>query len=85
MLYDTVIRPTLRKSASVSASFTDVGESIRVRQMPAPGLITDPATYRKLPGGSFIRFLTHPGNYDVRNPTVLGFREDLMTAGVPAG
>ena len=79
MLYDTMIRPDLTRCASASASFTDVGESIRVRQMPTPGLITDPATYQQLPRGSFIRFLTHPGNYDVRKPTVMGFREDLMS------
>jgi hypothetical protein len=84
MLYDTMIRPDLTRSASASASFTDVGESIRVRQMPTPGLITNPETYRDLPPGAFIRFLTHPGNYDVRKPMVMGFREDLMSLRVAA-
>ena len=84
MLYDTMIRGEITRAASVSASFTDVGESIRVRQMPTAGLITNPDTYRELPPDSFIRFLAHPGNYDVRKPTVMGFREDLWQSRIPA-
>jgi len=84
-LYDTIIRPELKESASMAASITDVGESIRVNNMPSEGLISDPTTYRDLPERAFIRYLTHPGNYDVKKPYVMGFREDLILPGMTAG
>ena len=75
-LYDTVSRRRLAAVAEVTASLTDVGGPVRIRHMPHGGQLNDAGFWSSLPEGTFIRFLTHPGNYDLRKPFVLGARHD---------
>ena len=83
-LWDTVLRPQIFEIATHVAHFADVGGTISARQMPTSGELTDPNSYRAFPVGSLIHFLIHPGNYDVRQPTTLGRRQNRALPIAPA-
>ncbi|MBL9119717.1 MAG: sulfotransferase [Phycisphaerae bacterium] len=77
-LYDGDVREAL---ATASASLggrvwglRDVGGPLTVWDAPNNGAPDHPETYRRLPPGSLVSFLIHPGNYDVNLPIPLGMR-----------
>jgi hypothetical protein len=72
--WDNVIRKELDSKATHVTAMHDVGEPLAVNRMPHAGKMDDPDSYRCFPKGGLIRFLTHPGNYDIRRPLVLGAR-----------
>lgn len=74
MLFDTVIRPEIDKQASCCVKFTDVGGAFSIRDMPHGGMPDIAESYRMLPAGCLIRFLTHPGNYRIDRALVLATR-----------
>lgn len=76
-LFDTTLRQLIDDRSSLSVKFTDVGEPLRIMDMPNNGAIDNPDTYRQFPPGSLIRFLTHPGNYNIERPLSLGLRVNL--------
>ena len=76
-MWDTVLRPKMFEVATHVAHLADVGGAISAREMPTSGELTDPNAYRAFPTGSLIHFLIHPGNYDVRQPTTLGRRQNI--------
>ena len=78
-LYDTKIRPTIRKKATYDCSVTDVGGVIKASRMRDDTSIISPKCYREMPDGSLVRFLTHPGNYEADKPAVLSMRDLLLT------
>jgi len=82
-LFDSHLRPQIRERAKVYASFTDVGKPLAVRGMPDAGPLGDPETYRRLPGGTFVRFLNHPGNYPIDRPMTLAMRARSAAATSP--
>jgi hypothetical protein len=73
-LWDTVLRSAIDGSASHVAVFHDVGEPLAIKRMPHAGRVDDPESYRRFPVGGLVRFLSHPGNYDIRRPLTLGLR-----------
>lgn len=73
-LFDTAIRPELVEAASHSCVITDVGGILKPRRFLTGDALTDPRAYAALPPGSFLRFLTHPGNYAVDKPSTLALR-----------
>lgn len=73
-LFDTTIRPSLQKTASFTCAITDVGGVLKPRGFNNGFDLTDARAYRSLPKGSFIRFLTHPGNYPVEQPATIIMR-----------
>ena len=73
-LFDRAIRPKLIASASHSCAITDVGGILKARRLRTGHALTDPRAYAALPPGSFLRFLTHPGNYAVDKPSTLAMR-----------
>jgi hypothetical protein len=75
-LWDNLIRKKLDLEATHVTALHDVGEPIAVNRMPHAGRLDDPESYRAFPKGALIRFLTHPGNYDIRRPLVLGLRSN---------
>lgn len=72
-LFDTSIRQDLMRAASMHCAITDVGGTVKPRRI-GTGDLTDAETYRRLPAGSFLRYLTHPGNYPVDRPATLAMR-----------
>lgn len=73
-LFDTDIRPILKQKSAFSCAITDVGGILKPRRLgPSPSLI-DPNTYLNMPKNTFLRFLTHPGNYHVESPSVVAMR-----------
>jgi hypothetical protein len=76
-MWDTVLRPQIFEVATHVAHLADVGGAISAREMPTSGELTDPNSYRAFPTASLIHFLIHPGNYDVRQPTTLGRRQNI--------
>lgn len=73
-LFDTTIRPVLQKAANFSCAITDVGGVLKPRGFNNGFDLTDARAYSSLPKGSFIRFLTHPGNYPVEQPATIVMR-----------
>jgi hypothetical protein len=70
-LFDTTIRPELVSAASYTSAITDVGGTLKPRRLDKGYDLTDRRTYESLPRGSFLRFLTHPGNYPVDDPSTI--------------
>ena len=77
ILFDTMIRPYLDSAAKTTSVFNDVGGPLILKKMYNRGSIDSAETYRKFPPGSLIRFLTHPGNYDIQRSLCLGYRENI--------
>lgn len=73
-LFDTTLRGAINEQAGVSIKFDDVGDPLHINDMPNNGTVDDPVTYRTLPPGCLIHFLTHPGNYDINRKLTLGVR-----------
>lgn len=73
-LFDTTIRRELVTAASHSCAIADVGGILKPRRLVSGLPLTDPRTYSELPGRSILRFLTHPGNYDVDKPSTVAVR-----------
>jgi hypothetical protein len=73
-MFDTVIRSHIDKAATTKAVVTDVSGPLMIRKMPNDGPVDEAKTYRGFPPGALIRFLTHPGNYNIRRPLCLGLR-----------
>lgn len=73
-LFDVSIRPKLQESASRSCAITDVGGILKPRGFNNGYPLTDPRAYASLPKGCFLRFLTHPGNYPVKDPVTVIMR-----------
>jgi hypothetical protein len=78
VLFDTALRSPLDKNAKMMSVFNDVGGPLVVKQMPNGGWLDDPETYLNFPAGGLLRFLSHPGNYDVFRPYCLGMRKNLQ-------
>lgn len=74
LLFDTTIRPVLVESASHGCALTDVGGMLKPRRMGNGFALTDPRAYSSLPKGSFLRYLTHPGNYPTDTPSTVTMR-----------
>jgi hypothetical protein len=77
-LFDTRILHLLTGKAKVHYSITDIGGTIKSARVPGGYSIMDPELYRKLPPGSFLRFLTHPGNYRVDRGATLTMRQEKI-------
>lgn len=73
-LFDTKIRPQLIEAATDRAALTDVGGVLKPRRFGNGYDLTDPRAYTTMKKGTFIRFLTHPGNYPVDSPSSLAMR-----------
>jgi hypothetical protein len=74
LLFDTTIRSDLMKAAEHVCAITDVGGILKPRRFGHGYMLTDSRAYSSLPGRSFLRFLTHPGNYPVDAPSTLAMR-----------
>ena len=75
-MFDTLIRPEIDNAATATAIFNDVGGPLKIRKMLSSGPLDSVDTYRRFPAGVLIRFLTHPGNYDIRRALCLGYRKN---------
>lgn len=73
-LFDVNIRKDLKLASSLFGAVKDVGGVLKVRRLGHGFNLTDPRAYEALPARSFIRFLTHPGNYHVDAPSMLATR-----------
>jgi hypothetical protein len=74
-LFDTRVLPSLIKQATAYYSITDIGGTIKSAYIPGGIALTDPDLYRKLAPGSFLRLLTHPGNYHIARGAALAMRQ----------
>lgn len=74
LLFDTTVRRDLMHAASHACALTDVGGVLKPRGLNNGHELTDPRAYSSLPGGSFLRFLTHPGNYSAEAPCTVAMR-----------
>lgn len=74
LLFDTSIRLDLAEQASHDCSISDVGGVVKPIKLGNGFGLTDPRAYEALPPGSFLRFLTHPGNYPVDVPSTVTMR-----------
>lgn len=74
LLFDRDINLQLRESASCFMRIHDVGGALTIKRIPHAGEIDATDTYRRLPPGSLILMLFHPGNYDIERSLTLGFR-----------
>lgn len=79
-LFDTSLRRPLDEVAGFVAKYTDVGGPLSIRDMAGGGAPHDPETYRNFPAGGLIRYLSHPGNYDVNRHLELGLRFNCYPA-----
>jgi hypothetical protein len=77
-MFDTLLRPKIDNAATATAVFNDVSGPLMVRKMLNSGPLDAVDTYRRFPPGALIRFLTHPGNYDIRRALCLGYRKNLV-------
>ena len=73
-LFDTRIRVKLMKDSSYSCAITDVGGILKQRRLGEGISLVNKDTFNALPKKTFIRFLTHPGNYHVDAPSVIAMR-----------
>jgi len=73
--FDRVLRPALIARCPHAAWLSDRGRVLRTYDLPPGGVPTDPESYRRLPPGSVVTLLTHPGNYPVDQPYPLGIPE----------
>lgn len=73
-MFDTVSRPKLQTASTRFCALTDVGGFLKPRRLGVGGHLARASTYEQLPPGTFMRFLTHPGNYPVGNGIVLEAR-----------
>jgi hypothetical protein len=73
-LFDTTIRSDLMEAACHVCAITDVGGLLHPRKLNHGYELTDPRAYEILPAGTFLRFLTHPGNYPVELPSTVAMR-----------
>lgn len=78
-LFDNTLRFAIDRKACFTVRMKDVGGPLIIKDMPNNGAVDDPETYRKFPPNSLIRFLTHPGNYNVQKPFTLGLRINMIT------
>ena len=74
LLFDTTIRSDLMKAADHVCAITDVGGILKPRRFGHGHMLTDGRAYSSLPERSFLRFLTHPGNYPVDAASTLSMR-----------
>lgn len=74
-LFDNTIRQHYYENAANYVGFTDVGGSLAIYGMPQAGRLDDADTYRQLAPGTFMCYLTHPGNYPVDDAIVLAMRD----------
>jgi len=73
-LFDTTIRSDLIAKATFACALTDVGGILKPRRIPGGYPVTDKLSYQAMPAGSFLRFLTHPGNYPVDKASTVAMR-----------
>ncbi len=73
-LFDNIIRPEMDAQASCCIKFTDVGGALSIREMPHAGMPDLADSYRVLPPGCLVRFLSHPGNYPIDRALALASR-----------
>lgn len=74
LLFDTTIRSDLQSASAHYCAITDVGGVLKPRKLGHGYMLTDSRAYSSLPARSFLRFLTHPGNYPVDAPSTVTMR-----------
>jgi hypothetical protein len=72
--FDNSIRQFYKRNAQHHCAITDVGGTLRPRRLNHGFDITAPASYSSLQPGTFLRYLTHPGNFPVDKPLPLAMR-----------
>jgi hypothetical protein len=75
LLFDTEIRPKLMAASVHTCALTDIGGVLKPRSFNNGYELTDKRAYTSLPKGTFLRFLTHPGNYLVTKPATIVMRD----------
>lgn len=73
-LFDTEIRSELSQQATHYSAIADIGGVLKTRWFNNGYSLVDPRAYTTMPKGSFVRFLTHPGNYSVDKPATVVMR-----------
>lgn len=73
-LWDNVLRGPLDEKATHVTAFHDVGGPLAIRGMPSAHPPHSVQAYRDFPPGGLIRYLSHPGNYDIERTLSLGLR-----------
>lgn len=73
-LFDVVLSPKIKNHVSMSAAITDMGGTLKPIMLTSRFELTDPRLYTSLPPGTFMRFVTHPGNYPVDEPSTVVMR-----------
>lgn len=74
LLFDTEIREKLKDISSYQCAITDVGGILKPRRLGSDISLVNENLYKNMPKGTFLRFLTHPGNYHVSKPSVVAMR-----------
>ena len=69
--FDNVLRPKLSKKSKIYFSLTDTGGLLKIGKLDNKFLPNDPRFYECLEENTFIRFLTHPGNYFYNKPYMI--------------
>ena len=69
--FDNVLRPKLSKKSKIYFSLTDTGGLLKIGKLDNKFLPNDPRFYECLEENTFIRFLTHPGNYFYNKPYII--------------
>lgn len=75
LLFDTEIRPKLMASSAHTCAITDIGGVLKPRGFNNGYKLTDKRAYSSLLPGTFLRFLTHPGNYPVDKSATIVMRD----------
>ncbi len=73
-LFDVGLRPKIKKYVPMRAAITDVGGTLKSMHFTSGFELTDQRLYKSFPPGTFIRFLSHPGNYPVDKPLTVIMR-----------
>jgi len=74
LLFDTEIREKLKDISSYQCAITDVGGILKPKRLGSDISLVNENLYKNMPKGTFLRFLTHPGNYHVSKPSVVAMR-----------
>ena len=61
----------IEKKSKIYFSFTDTGGLLKIGKLDNKFLPNDPRFYECLEENTFIRFLTHPGNYFYNKPYMI--------------
>ncbi len=74
--FNSRLSPALYQKSARTVAISDVGDVLSIFGLNSGGSVDRPETFQMLPAGSLVQILTHPGNYDVRLPLLLGTRKN---------